>query len=131
MLMGMSLVSYFKYREMNKCHTFMLILYHIFTICSISPLCKPYVSACTEFFFLCSLHLPLLYVDWGSVQCSHMIRHLILSRQRGSMSPPCITPLRALHVKASLSLTNYHTQLPQSKQLSHTSVTDYSFCIEF
>lgn len=48
-----------------------------------------------------------------------------------NVPPPCSTPLLTLHLKASLSLTNYHTQLPQSKQLSHASVTDNSFCVQF
>lgn len=123
----------------DRLHMFMLFIsfpsyfiYLQYIVCP-PPLCKLklYVSACTESFSLCFLHLPLLSVDWGSVQCSHVIRLLILSRQRGSMSSPRSTPLLTLHLKASLSLTNYHTQLPQSKQLSHASVTDNSFCVQF
>lgn len=40
-----------------------------------------------------SSHLPLLSVDWGSVQCSRVIRLLIQTRQRGSMSQ-AVAPLQ-------------------------------------
>lgn len=55
------------------------------------PLCE-YVFASTEYFPFCFLYLPSCC--WGSVHCSHVIKLLILMRQRGSMSQAVARPLQ-------------------------------------
>lgn len=74
-----------------------------------------------RFLFVC--HVAMLCVDGGSVKWSCVIRFLIRTRQRGSMSQavaPCCSPLPALS-QALPSLPNYRTRLPWCKRLSSTS----------
>lgn len=66
----------------------------------------------TDFSPLCFLHLSLLHVDWESAQCFYVIRLLIPSRQKSSA--------------LTLTLTSYHTQLPQFNLLSPVC----SFCMK-
>lgn len=125
----------------DRLHMFMLMfmllisfpssfIYLQYIVCPLSANYSCMFQPVQNFSPFVSSIFPSCLLTEGSVQCSHVIRLLILSRQRGSMSPRS-TPLLTLHLKASLSLTNYHTQLPQSKQLSHASVTDNSFCVQF
>lgn len=89
------------------------------SICiNVSPSTLPlpyyeYVFAITEYFPFCFLHLPCCLSTEKSVHCSHVIRLLILTRQRGSMSQ-AVAPLQHYIANSpSQSFTQFY-QLPHA-----------------
>lgn len=72
------------------------------------------LSALTEFLLLCVHNLPLQSLDWGSVQCSCVIRLLIQMRQKGSMSWAVAPLQQSITNPASWGIT-------KSQQLPHAA----------
>lgn len=108
MLMFMLLISFPSY-----------FIYLQYIVCPLSANYSCMFQPVQNFSPFVSSIFPSCLLTEGSVQCSHVIRLLILSRQRGSMSPP---PQHSITNSPSQGFTQSH-QLPHAPSSVQTIIS--------